>query len=138
VSAISGSILLIVVTVIVASFTWAFVIDDLSAAGSDRPPEVQFRFEGDPGGYYAVVHADGESFDAARMRVEIREPNGRTTAVGWGTGTGTVSVGDSFTLPRSTPNGSVPPQGGGDTIAVVWTPEDGGPTTVDSFTVPAP
>jgi FlaG/FlaF family flagellin (archaellin) len=127
VSPVIGVVLMVVVTVLLATVTGAFV---LGLGGQlSSPPQASFEFTYDEGaGEVTVSHFGGDSIDADSLTVKSSEGFSGTP---WGS---EVTAGSSATLADA--DGSGTAYDGDEVLYVVWTGSNGDTYVLGKWTGP--
>jgi len=136
VSPVIAVVLMIAVTVILASIVAAFALG--LGGGAEATPRVNLGFDWDDGGtdggdddILVITHEGGDSLPADRVDVLV---NGVEETTGsWGADP--IVTGTSYTIDETAVGSDI--VNGGDEVRVVWTGEDGQSATLGVYDVPS-
>ena len=142
-----GIILLVAITVLLASTVAAFAFELGNRGGQSPVPTaaLEFQYEAVAGGddILTIVHKSGDTLDVSTLEIVVEaaactagDPNGRYDAASFGGASGSLSAGETVTI-----DGSVTCPGGnldaaGATVRVAWIPNDESSSVLHSWTGP--
>lgn len=138
-SEIIGAILLIVITLILASILAIYVFDVGGQQLQDRPPQVSFAFDTNETDHLTATHNGGQALQADRVEIVVTDDGTSPTAAALGEtgvsagttranatdtdfGTGPIKVGDAATVAEGV--------GEDDEVRMVYIDPDSGQGTV--------
>ena len=126
VSPVIGVILMVALTVILATVLGTVVLDFASGV-SEQPPQAAFDYEFDTvDDNVTITHISGDRIDNSTLRVQI--DNERVLSDGDGGWKGEITAGDSVTI-----DGAAASVGSGDTVRIIWeNPSSSSANTLDS------
>jgi len=147
VTPVIGIILMVAITVLLASTVAAFAFE-LGDQGKRSPvptAALEFQYEAVAGGddTLTIVHKGGDSLDVSALEVVVEEaactagdPDGRYDAASFSGPTGSLSAGETITVDGSVncPGGNLDASGA--TVRVVWHPNDESSSVLHSWTGP--
>jgi len=124
VSPVIGVILMVALTVILATVLGTVVLD-FAGSISEQPPQAAFDYEFTDENV-TITHVSGDRMDNASVSVQIGEKKALEDRVddGW---SGDITAGDSVTINRTAAGADT------DTVRVIWqNPSDSSANTLDS------
>jgi len=126
VSPVIGVILMVALTVILATVLGTVVLDFASGV-SEQPPQAAFDYEFDTvDNNVTITHISGDRIDNSTLRVQI--DGERALGDGDGGWSDEIAAGDSVTI-----NGTDYGAGRGDTVRIIWqNPASSSANTIDS------
>ena len=126
VSPVIGVILMVALTVILATVLGTVVLDFASGV-SEQPPQAAFGYEFDTvDNNVTITHISGDRIDNSTLRVQI--DGERALGDGDGGWSDEIAAGDSVTI-----NGTDYGAGSGDTVRIIWqNPASSSANTIDS------